>query len=70
MENIIKLVSEKTGITEAQAKTAVDTVSSYLKDKMPDAMSKQMDFYLTGSKEKVSDFAGSVKDIVGNMPLK
>ena len=35
MENIIKMVSEKTGISEAQAKTAVETIVAILKEKMP-----------------------------------
>lgn len=35
MENLIKMVSEKTGISEAQATTAVQTVMTFLKDKMP-----------------------------------
>ncbi|MEI9807677.1 MAG: hypothetical protein WDO16_07245 [Bacteroidota bacterium] len=35
MEELIKMVTAKTGISEAQAKSAVDTVVSFLKDKMP-----------------------------------
>ena len=35
MQALIKMVSEKTGISEAQATTAVNTVIGFLKDKMP-----------------------------------
>jgi hypothetical protein len=35
MEELIKMVTSKVGISESQAKGAVDTVISFLKDKMP-----------------------------------
>jgi hypothetical protein len=35
MEQLIKMVTEKVGISESQAKGAVETIVSFLKDKMP-----------------------------------
>lgn len=35
MDQIVKLVTEKTGISETQAKMAVETVTNFLKDKLP-----------------------------------
>jgi nucleoid DNA-binding protein len=35
MDELVKLVSKKTGIPEAQAKIAVETVMDFLKKKLP-----------------------------------
>jgi len=35
MQEIIKLVSQKTGLPEAQAKLAVETVVTFIKGKLP-----------------------------------
>ncbi|WP_339648730.1 hypothetical protein [uncultured Salegentibacter sp.] len=48
MEKIIKLVSEKAGISEEQAQTAVTTVAGFLKDRMPAPLAAQVDKYLSG----------------------
>ena len=48
MEKIIKLVSEKAGISEEQAQTAVTTVAGFLKDRMPATLAAQVDKYLSG----------------------
>lgn len=51
MEKIVNLVAEKAGITTDQARTAVNTVAGFLKDKMPPAMAGQVDNYLKGDAE-------------------
>lgn len=51
MEKIVSLVAERAGISPEQAKTAVDTVAGFLKDKMPPAMAGQVDNYLKGDAE-------------------
>ena len=48
MDELIKLVSEKTGIPEATAKTAVQTVIGYLKEKLPAPIAGQIDGLLSG----------------------
>ena len=48
MDELIKLVSQKTGIPQATAKTAVETVVGYLKDKLPDPLAGQLDNLLEG----------------------
>jgi nucleoid DNA-binding protein len=35
MDDLIKLVAEKTGISPEQAKTAVETVMGFVKEKLP-----------------------------------
>jgi len=65
MEQLIKLVSEKTGISESQAKTAVTTVMNFLKEKMPEGMGSQMENLMKGG--SISDMAGGLKDKIGGM---
>lgn len=48
MDELIKLVSQKTGISEEMAKTAVETVLGYLKQKLPAPIAGQMDSVLEG----------------------
>ncbi len=43
MDELVKLVSSKTGISEAQAKTAVETVIGFLKKKLPAPIAGQID---------------------------
>ena len=62
MESIIKLITEKTGISEANAKTAVETVLSFLKDKLPAGISGQVESLITGGTGSASDLAGELKD--------
>jgi nucleoid DNA-binding protein len=65
MENLVKMVSEKAGITEVQARSAVNTVVSFLKDKMPAGVGSQVETFLkAGSPDKV---VGSVKETVGGV---
>jgi len=49
MDELVKLVSQKTGLSEDMAKVAVDTVVGYLKDKLPDPIAAQVDSVLGGA---------------------
>jgi hypothetical protein len=49
MDELIKLVTEKTGLSEDMAKVAVDTVLGFLKEKLPAPMAGQIDNVLQGS---------------------
>ncbi len=49
MEELIKLVSQKTGLSEEMAKVAVQTVVDYLKTKLPGPVAGQVDAALSGS---------------------
>ena len=46
MDELVKLVSEKAGIQEAQAETAVETVVNFLKKKLPAPLAGQLDAVL------------------------
>ena len=48
MEELIKLVSQKTGLPAAQAKVAVDTVLGFLKQKLPAPIAGQLDSLIEG----------------------
>ena len=43
MEELVKLVAQKTGMPEAQAQTAVETVLGYLKERLPAPLASQLD---------------------------
>lgn len=66
MENLIKMVSEKTGITEAQATTAVNTVVGFIKDKMPAGLGSQVESLMKGGAGSLTGMAGDLKDKVGD----
>jgi hypothetical protein len=67
MENVIKMVSEKAGISETQATTAVQTVLSFLKDKMPGGIGAQVESFINGGSGSMGDMAGGLKDKIGGM---
>ena len=48
MNELVQLVSDKTGIPEAQARTAVETVLGYLKERLPAPIAGQVDSALEG----------------------
>lgn len=43
MDELIKLVVSKTGISEGQARSAVETVAGFLKDKLPAPLAGHVD---------------------------
>ncbi len=49
MDQIVKLVQEKAGLSEAQARTAVTTVVDFLKTKLPAPIAGQIDGIVTGA---------------------
>ncbi len=54
MDQLINLVSEKTGLSEDMAKSAVDVVLGYLKDKLPAPIASQIDTVLAGETDAAS----------------
>lgn len=67
MEELIKMVTEKTGISESQAKGAVDTVVSFLKDKMPGGIGSQVESFVKGNTGSIGGVMDSIKDKVGGL---
>ena len=48
MQELINQVAQRTGIPAEKAQTAVDTVVGYLKQRLPDQMSSQLDNIVAG----------------------
>ena len=49
MQEVISQVSERAGISDAQAKVAVQTVLDYLKDRLPSPLDGQVEKALQGA---------------------
>lgn len=67
MENIIKTIAEKSGITETQAKLATETLISFLKNKMPGGIGGQVETFLklgSGSTEGIGE---KIKEKISNV---
>ena len=62
MEELIKLVSQRAGISEGQAKAAVETVLGFLKDKLPASIAGQIDGLLSKS---AGDLAQGLGGLLG-----
>lgn len=69
MEKLINLVSDKAGISTSQAETAVNTVLSFLKDRLPPGMAGQVDNYLkdSGNTGDKGGSAGGMADKLSGM---
>lgn len=48
MQEVIKLVSDKTGLSPEMSKVAVETVVSFIRDKLPAPIAAQLDGLLAG----------------------
>ena len=48
MDELVKLVTQKTGLPEAQARQAVEVVIGYIKDRVPESFAPQIDALLEG----------------------
>ena len=62
MDELVKQVAQKVGISEEMAKTAVDTVLGFLKDKLPGPIASQIDGLLGGG-----DLAGQAGGLLGGL---
>ena len=51
MEELVKQVAQRTGISEDNARTAVTTVLGFLKDKLPAPIAGQIDNVVSGGGE-------------------
>lgn len=72
MEELIKNISKKLGLSEDMARQAVDMVVSFIKDKLPDSIAGQLDAFL-GNKdllEQAGDIAGGLEGLLGGLGKK
>jgi hypothetical protein len=62
-DELIGMVAQKAGISEDQAKEAVDTVWEFLDDKLPEPIAGQIDKVLAG--DDISDLGDIGKSLGG-----
>ena len=68
MDELIKRITEKTGISEDQARSAVNMVVGFLKERLPGPLAGQVDNVLSGGggvTDKLGDAASKVGNIFG-----
>lgn len=68
MDELIKLVTQQAGISEKQAKQAVETVMGFLKDKLPGPIASQVQGVLGGG--GTPDLGGMGKKVGGLLGKK
>ena len=49
MDELVKLIQEKTGIDEGQARGAAETAINFIKERLPEPMRSQVDGFLGGA---------------------
>jgi len=61
MDELVKMISKKTGLTEEMSKTVVTMVLDFVKQKLPAPLAGQIDTVLGGSA------TGGVADAIGGL---
>jgi len=59
MEELVKVIQQKTGLPEAQARQAAETALNFIKEKLPAPMAAQLDGLLAGG--------GAGGDVLGKL---
>ena len=67
MEQLIKMVTEKTGISETQAKQSVETVMGFLKDKLPAGLGTQVESLMKGGTPDLGNIGDGIKDKIAEL---
>ena len=65
MDELVKMVADRVGISEAQAKQAVEMTLAFLKDKLPEPIAGQLDAALEGDVSGLGDLAGGLGKLFG-----
>jgi hypothetical protein len=65
MDEIVKAISEKTGLPETQARQAAETVIEMLKDKLPAPLAGQLDGLIDGKGGGLGDVAKTLGGLFG-----
>lgn len=62
MDELVKMVAQKSGITPEQASTATETVINFLKQQLPAPIASQIDAAMRGD---IAGIAGSLGGMMG-----
>lgn len=65
MEELIQLVSAKTGIAPEQARTAVETVLGFLKERLPAPLAAQVDGLLSNGAISPDNLTNALQGLGG-----
>ena len=65
MDELVKMVATKVGISEAQAQQAVEIVLKFLKDQLPEPLAGQIDAAIEGDVSGLGDMLGGVGKLFG-----
>lgn len=63
MDELVQIVSQKTGLSEEMSRVAVEAVLKYVKDKLPDPIAGQIDNLLKGG--EIGDLGDLAKGLGG-----
>jgi hypothetical protein len=66
-KTLVQLIQERTGISEEQAKGAVDTVVGFLKERLPAPVAGQIDGLVGSDVSGVADQLGGLAGGLGGM---
>lgn len=67
MDELIKQVSQRAGISEDKAREAVNTVVGFLKERLPAPIAGQVDGVLDGAGGTIAGVGGAIADKAGDV---
>ncbi|MBF6607320.1 MAG: hypothetical protein ITG00_01115 [Flavobacterium sp.] len=69
MDEIVKMVADRTGMSESAARTAVVTVLGFLKDKLPAGIGDHLESFIdsdgSGKDSPLGDIGGMIGGLFG-----
>jgi hypothetical protein len=65
MEILIQQITERTGISDSQARQAVEMVTNYLKSQLPSPVAAQIDSLLSGQDSQ--NMTDQAQQMLGNL---
>ncbi len=65
MDELVKQITDKTGISEAQAKQAIEMTLDFVKGKLPEPYGSQLDSILEGDLGGLGNIAGGLGGMFG-----
>ncbi|HEX8097608.1 MAG TPA: hypothetical protein VF507_06210 [Pyrinomonadaceae bacterium] len=67
MEDLVKQVSQRAGISEDKAREAVNTVLGFLKERLPGPIAGQVDNVMNTAGGTIANAGGALADQAGNL---
>lgn len=71
LDELVRRISEKTGLPEEQARSAAEAAIGFVKEKLPEPIAGQIDGYLGGGTGEAGtdggDLMGQAQNALGNL---